>query len=195
MKNTYLVQRLKKPFKSENKLTKLSNVFAFGGGLVNGGIPEEGMKTIKDIFRFDYMGSAEFEFGAVPEALSKIAENFEKLIAFTLHAPYEHKNWYLETNAKGIKPIYVICEKEHRDEIVIRIKGFAKKDYNDTKERICLNESLAKEKIDDIADIVGWLELDNGFFFFSDKEMFNKTCKLFDVNEEGVLNGKDNKGN
>jgi len=183
MKNTYLIQRLKRPFKSEGKLETLQNAFAFGGGLVNGGIPKEGMQLIKDIFRFDYMGSAEFEWGAVPETLSRIGENFEKLVAFTIHTPYEYKNWRTETTNNGIKKIYVICEKEHREEVVKRIKKFAKSGKHNTKEHINLDESLSKEKINEF-DTVGWLELDNGFFFFSDKEMFEKTCKLFDVENE-----------
>ena len=175
MKNTHLVQRLKKPYKSDK-----INPYTFGGGLKDGGIPEDGIKLLKHVFRFDYMGSAEFEFGAVPEALAKIAENFEKLIAFTVHIPYQYKYWTDDKIKKGIKPIYIICEKEDRDEIVTRIKKYAKSDYNDTKERICLNENLAKDNIDDL-DIVGWLELDNGFFFFSDKEMFDNTCNMFDI--------------
>ena len=28
-------------------------------------------------------------------------------------------------------------------------------------------------------ETIGWLELDNGFFFFIDKEAFDGTCKLF----------------
>jgi len=182
MNNTYLVQRLKKPYKTEGKLQTLQNAFAFGGGLIDGGIPEEGMKLLKDIFRFDYMGAAEFEFGSVPEALAKIAENFEKLIAFTVHIPFEYKSWHIDSIIKGIKPVYVICEKENRGEVIERIKKFAKKDHNNTKERVCLNESLSKESIED--SVVGWLELNNGFFFFCDKEMFNKTCEIFDVNIE-----------
>ena len=178
MKNTYLVQRLKKPYKSDKV-----NPYAFGGGLRDGGIPEDGMKLIKDVFRFDYMGSAEFEFGAVPETLAKISENFEKLIGFTVHIPYEYKDWKNDDKIKGIKPVHIICEKEYRAEVVERIKKFAKTDYNNTKERICLNESLANEEINDNFDIVGWLELNNGFLFFSDKEMFDKTCNIFDINE------------
>jgi len=179
MIKSYLIQRLRKPCNSKNET--LANAFAFGGGLPNGGIPKEGMVLLKEIFSFDYMGSAEFEFGAVPKALSKIANNFENLIGFTIHAPYEYKHWDEVKCDKGIKQIHIICEKEQRDEVVKRIKNFAKKDcYGDTKEAVRLNENLAKE--DD--DIRGWLEIDNGYFFFSDKEMFDKTCILFDITAE-----------
>jgi hypothetical protein len=186
MKSSYLIQRLIKPYKKQLEgkgrlLQELGNTFAFGGGLKDGGIPKEGMELIKDIFRFDYMGSAEFEFGAVPKALSIMGENFEKLVAFTIHTPFKHERWDKPT-VKGIKQVHIICMKEHRDDVVKRIKIYAMNSYkNDTKEMVCLNESLALEELSNIA---GWLELDNGYMFFTDKEMFEKTCKLFDVDEE-----------
>ena len=30
-------------------------------------------------------------------------------------------------------------------------------------------------------DPFGWLELDNGFMFFLDKEMYEKSCQLFEI--------------
>jgi hypothetical protein len=195
MESSYLVQRLQKPYKTENNLTRLANAFSFGGGLVNGGIPEEGMKLLKDIFRFDYMGAAEFEFGAVPKALSKISENYENLIGFKIMAPYLYEGWDKgKKEFKGIKPVYILCHKDDRDEVVKRIKKWAKCNYQSkdflTKEAVNLNLSLAsqqllEEKIRDyVNDTVGWLELDNGYFFFTDEEMFQKTCDLFDVKVE-----------
>lgn len=71
MKSTYLVQRLVKPLKEESMLTALGNAFAFGGGYKNGGLSDEAFNMIKRIFRFAYMGYAEYEFGEVPKALEK----------------------------------------------------------------------------------------------------------------------------
>jgi len=195
MKSSYLVQRLKKPFTSENKLTALSNAFSFGGGLVNGGIPEDGMKLLKNIFRFDYMGAAEFEFGAVPEALSRMGQKFEDLIGFTLMTPFLYETWSKERKKmKGIKPVYVICLKEDRLDVCKHILKWAQSNYPkgiDTKGTVNLNASLAaedllKEGAEYTEDTVGWLELDNGYFFFKDKEMYEKTCELFDVKKEEV---------
>lgn len=65
--STYRVQRLKPPPKSEFHAT-LSQVF--GGGMM--GISKDGWKVIQQVMDFDYMGNAEYEFGAVPKALNNI---------------------------------------------------------------------------------------------------------------------------
>src|SRR3972149_3511420 len=65
MKTPYYIQRLGKPYST--------TPFSFGGGLINGGLADEAMKMLDSIFSFDYMGSAEFEWGAVPTALQSLA--------------------------------------------------------------------------------------------------------------------------
>jgi hypothetical protein len=62
------------------------------------------------------------------------------------------------------------------EEVTKRVLSFAKESHHNTKERIELYETLHKEQY---ADTCGWLELDNGYFFFTDKEMYEKTAKLF----------------
>jgi hypothetical protein len=78
--NPYLVQRLQRPYKGkEGGLIKDDpNIFSFGGGFKNGGLSKQAMDIFKELFRFDYMGAAEFEFGAVPKAFQAIAQNAEK---------------------------------------------------------------------------------------------------------------------
>ena len=51
----------------------------------NGGLSSEAMDLIRGIWAFDYMGAAEFEFGAVPKALQKIAAS--DLTSFTISVP------------------------------------------------------------------------------------------------------------
>ena len=65
MKNVYYVQRLKKP-------TGAVNPFSFGGGLINGGLHPAAIEMLKNVFSFDYMGAAEFEWGAVPTAIKAL---------------------------------------------------------------------------------------------------------------------------
>lgn len=67
MKNVYYVQRLL----SAGDIPP----FAFGGGKVNGGISPDVMKLLNKVFSFDYMGSAEFEWGAVPTAIKSLFTN------------------------------------------------------------------------------------------------------------------------
>lgn len=42
--------------------------------------PDERKKGVDRFFIFDYMGSAEFEFGALPEALKRMRANADKLV-------------------------------------------------------------------------------------------------------------------
>ena len=186
MQNSYLIQRLKTPFESEGLAKGLVNAFAFGGGLVNGGLSKEAMELLGDIFRFDYMGSAEFEWGAVPKALSKIADSIESYIAFGEDVKYKYRQYYYgrkkdPEDLSGKAKVYIICLKDDKEEVVDRIKKFAV-NHKDcfTKERVCLDEVLSGSS-EYNKDLGGWLELDNGYFFFTDKEMYAKTCRLFGI--------------
>lgn len=166
----YLIQRLDIPYKTEGegKLAGLAGAFSFGGGLKNGGISDEAMDLIKPIFSFDYMGSAEFEFGAVPKSLEYIAKKHDDYKAFT----YD-----------GVeKPIYVICfdDEELSDDICTHIKKYAKEPHGHrTKEMVGLYGAINDKG--HIRRTKGWLDIDNHFFFFIDEDMFKQTSKLFGI--------------
>lgn len=184
MKQTWLVQRLKRPYKSEGLLAKMDNVFAFGGGYVNGGLSDTAMDLLRNIFRFDYMGSAEFEFGAVPKALSKMADYVVKGegIAFRIPVHYRYKNWKTTGVESGVKDIYVICNKADELGVIASINSLASNGSRvELKERACVDASLAEAEYD--KDTIAWLELDNGFWFTKDKETFDKFCQLFGIKE------------
>ena len=70
---THLVQRLKKPFMKLGMAIR--NSFAFGGGFKDGGLNPEAAALLGEIFSFDYMGAAEYEFGAVADAFKTIAKS------------------------------------------------------------------------------------------------------------------------
>lgn len=94
LKNTCLIQRLLKPNKSS-----LSNIFNFGGGLKNGGLSDDAISMLNPIFSFDYMGSAEFEFGAIPEFFQVIAKN--------------HKNYVSSKININNTDVFIICDNAH----------------------------------------------------------------------------------
>jgi hypothetical protein len=165
MNRTWLVQRLKKPYVNpDSKLSQLGEVFSFGGGMVNGGLSNEAMSLLRPHFSFDYMGSAEFEFGAVPKSLSHIVKNRNQYTTVITEVAFETKDWKSKKELKGAKPILVICEKNHVEEVQTRLATFAKNTFNNTKEMINLDRSLADCEYD--KDTIGWLELDNHFLFF-----------------------------
>jgi hypothetical protein len=161
MEETRLIQRLHKP------LDKAS-FFAFGsGGLRNGGLSKDALEVLKNIWTFDYMGAYEFEDGSVPRALHKIA-NYSMV-----------GNGYTSTiNLE--KEISYICETGTENYVEKLIKTLAK-----NKHKIRLNQPTFLERTlkDDegFENLGGWLELDNGFLFFTDKPMYEKTLDLFKI--------------
>ena len=164
LKRTYLVQRLKKPYKGN-----ADNPFAFGGGLPRGGMNEEGYRVLNQIFTFDYMGAAEFEFGVVPEAIDGIAKGFAEGNGVTG-----------EIEIEGV-PVYYLAHKNVEKETIKRIQDLAKDPFI-TKMRLkewtgfddAISARNGTKKDDYAMKYIGWIELDNCFMFFVDKEAFEK---------------------
>ena len=146
--DSYLVQRLDKP-------RNFINPFSFGGGLKDGGLSIKASDILKSVFSFDYMGAAEFEWGAVPNALQFLAEqaHAKNLVAGKLTGD----------NATVIR---YLCPKQYEAEVIERITAIE-------------NNTISLKEPHKMRETAGCLELDNGFMFFYDKEMFENTCKLF----------------
>lgn len=193
MEESYLIQRLNRPWGNAlgGRLGP-DNPFAFGGGLRNGGLSEEGMSLLREIFSFDYMGSAEFEWGAVPDALSAIAKRAKHYRAGSTTIPladvaidFRDDRGALE----GERTVWVIAHREHLDEAIRRIHGWAREGFNrGLKETTRLSSSLRPFHEWD-EEVQGWLELDNGFFFFADEEMWRNVASLFGVKVEEEVSG------
>jgi hypothetical protein len=161
MESTYLIQRLGKP-------RGFINPFSFGV-TGNGMLSKEAQNLLKNIWSFDYMGSAEFEFGAIPKALQKIAIYCVEGRAST-------------STIKLGKDVYYICEKKDESEVVDRIKKLAKCENKFNLKEYCgLEKNLKGEGY--TQRLKGWLELNNGFMFFVDKEMYDTTSTLFLSND------------
>lgn len=163
MERVYYVQRLKKPHDNINP-------FSFGGGLVNGGISKEGMGMLKGIMSFDYMGSSEFEWGAVPTALQALASEGIKAAINTIICNEQE--------------VYIIAPEAVMAEVTEWVTNTAKGEHEQLKESLNFKRALDKEKY---ADAVGWLKIeddrrcDEPFMFFIDKQMFENVCKLFGI--------------
>lgn len=188
MNRTYLIQRLEKPLNPPegHLLHGKDNPFVFGGGLNNGGLSKEAMEMLRPIFSFDYMGAAEFEFGEVPKALSKIAQGAQDLVRGEVRVPNEkmsmmawEKRMFQPLPKDGEVIVYILCRKEHLEYVQELVRDLIASKVL-LKEDTLLRESVMTRKDGDMFNkrICGWLELDNGFFFFTDKEMFEKTTAL-----------------
>ncbi|GAA1436434.1 hypothetical protein GCM10009616_36200 [Microlunatus lacustris] len=189
MKRSWLVQRLQKPI--EGRHGELVNAFAFGGGYKNGGLSDEAMTYLRPILRFDYMGSAEFEFGAVPEAFQRVARYASggSLKASTLSIPLHlaKPGWRVPKGAPkptGEAVIYVLCNDDDTEGIHERIDEWAT-GREQLKETTRLSAVLLPaEREEWQPDTCGWFELDNGFLFFTDRDMWQQVCTLFGVTAE-----------
>ena len=160
LKSTYLVQRL------NASQGNYDNPFSFGGGLKNGGLSEDAMKLLRPIFSFDYMGSAEFEFGAIPKCFQSMANRIKE---YSTHEIIINK-----------MPVYIICETVNAELINERVKELAKnkircKDWTSFNQALGLNKYSKKED----CRTIGWLELDNEFLFFVNKDAADKTAQIF----------------
>jgi hypothetical protein len=172
LQSTYLVQRLGKPYKGN-----ADNPFNFGCGLKHGGMNAEAYDALNQIFTFDYMGAAEFEFGAVPKAIDAIAKGFGEGNGVTG-----------EIEIDGVS-VYYLTHKHIEKETQDRIRKLAQDPY---KKQIRLKEwtlfgdaiSVRNGKLTDarkddfVMNYIGWIELDNNFMFFVDKEAFEKFKQL-----------------
>jgi hypothetical protein len=178
LSHTRLIQRLDAPRGQDNP-------FSFGGGYKNGGLSDDAMELLRGVFSFDYMGAAEFEFGAVPKALSAIANLSSKgEYAAWSFAPKLRKPDKSKLSVPAHDTIYVVAPRAQRGEIEALITHLANERWNsDLKETTHLNAVLWPDD-NWSARFKGWLELDNGFFFFVDEVMFNKVANLFGIESE-----------
>lgn len=171
MEKSYLIQRLKKPI----DYTPIS----FGGG-GNGGISKDNMKILSKVFSFDYMGAAEFEFGVVPKALNKMIESASDFVKGSMTVHWQALRWKTRKMVKGDSKVYFFCHKDHKKEVKARIAGWAMGNNISGYPKCGVR---LRDSFDDHS-YHGWLELDNGFFFFTDKTMWENTCGLFNISKK-----------
>ena len=183
MKKSWLIQRLKKPTKFTGLM---GNPFSFGGGLRNGGFTKEAMDILKDILSFDYMGASEFEYGAAPEALSKIFENVKDFVTKKIKVAYRYIDYsgQKKQTFNGAKFVWIICHKDDVKEVCERVKAYGTgqdgtRSMYETKEYVGLAVSLAISP----PRFEGWIEISNGYMFFCEQTMYRKMRDLLGIKE------------
>lgn len=178
--SSWLLQRLKKPYTKEAK-TPIEAMAKYG--LSATGLSHKAREILSEVCIFDYMGSAAYEFGAIPKTLRKMAG--EKLVRAQFPVPYYYKHWRDKNPSEGFRTVYTICKQEDFQEVTNRILKFAVGDPSmRCKEMHEVDASLAEHEYS--KDVHGWLELDNGYMFFKSATMWFDFCKLFDVVENAV---------
>lgn len=122
-------------------------------------------KGIDALLRFDYMGSAEFEFGALPQSLKRVRAN---------KANYTMFQYSLKSKPSCV--LTVICEKSEQDQIGEIIEGLAKnkyrlKEYCDLKDWVSPSES-SPSRISDF-----WWDIENDWFIWKQNTEFDLEFK------------------
>jgi len=167
MKHSYLIQRLRRPHDSVNP-------FSFGAGGPYGGFNPEALAIVSKVWCFDYMGAAQFEQGAVPEAL-------ERIVQYAHQGKARNHTLFLDGHS-----VYSLSEQGTEQEVAQRITQM----YTDERtlhlrEYCGLRASLENKD----RDVVGWLELENAYMFFIDETMFRGALHLFGI-DRAVKKGK-----
>ena len=188
LKRSNLVQRLKAPYKEGGLGRKLGAAFAFGGGLVNGGLSPEAMELLGPIFRFDYMGASEFEHGAVPKAIASLVsminpdDPFESKTIEVYPSDVVDQPFYGKHTERRTEPleIHVLYVRSQLGEAAERVRELAVQEtIQDPMERTGLNKRVVCVDGNDGDDpITGWLDLDNGWFATTSDEMRDGLLKL-----------------
>lgn len=199
MKRSKLIQRLSIP---EGDVDAFGdNPYVGAGPVLNWGISQESMKALRGVVVFDYMGAAEFEWGAIEKAMRLVADHrmIEELMGFVITIPLREveRTFFDEENEPpdGDGTVWVICRKEDANEVSRRIRAWAKNDVDRFGKHDCdpewyllettrLNAALRPNPVWP-SKICGWFELDNGFFFFTEEKMYNRVMKLFGLESKG----------
>src|SRR5260221_2462887 len=78
--------------------------------------------------------------------------------------------------------VWYICNKDQEDEVIDRILEDAKGKLDIKNGYQQFARVLRRDPEETYPDdTIGWLELDNGFFYFIDEEAAKKTATLFGV--------------
>lgn len=106
-------------------------------------------------FSNDYMGSAEFEFGALPKSLRAVTPHLDK------YQIYQDKR-YKKADGQGL---FLFCTPEMKEEVLSRIELLYRDEIN-LKERSGLADCLnAQDEKGYGTDINLWWDIENHFFF------------------------------
>ncbi len=111
--------------------------------------PEE-RAYINGLMPMDYMGSAEFEFGTVPDALRAISDNRADFTRFELTLEGTADNFWHKTFPVSVAsvPLYGFCRRGHKDNVKRDIGLFAHDTFKGrTKESTRLREIFGKIEV------------------------------------------------
>ncbi len=160
MESPRLIQRLKAP--SNNAIT-----WAFPSTRT-GLFSQEQIRSLTPILTFDYMGSSNFEFGKVRDAINMTYKFFS-----------ENLGTYGQIDLQ--KPIFYLTSRSLESDVK---KFLTQLSQNGDNHFIFEKPTYLKETLDNRGDdskYKGWIELNNPFMFFTDQEMYEGIKSLLNI--------------
>lgn len=194
MQTTYLIQRLEPPRINEFA-KKVDQTFAFGGG--GSGFTKEAFKILSELFTYEYMGNAEFEFDTPRKVMEDITQRSKDFVAETMTLRLEDFDfpWWMK-DTKKIKnkaernlfleaidkfpmnyEVYLFVDKKHLEGAKVLISALAKNQVRLKTSSRFTDSYLLDPRFP--SRTVGWIEYSNGFFFFKNREMWQNVVEAF----------------
>jgi hypothetical protein len=199
LSRSFLIQRLEKPNLRPDGDGICHNPFTFGGGRMDGGFHPEIAEKFAKLFRFEYMGSTEFEWGALPLAIWAMAWHAGATTKRPEEIPGNHWGidvYRLPQKPQGLKAtavyighqtVFLLAPDGTENEFAERLRAFAKDEYDrkySTKAHVGLRETLERLSANEEPKHLGWIELNNGAFFTVDRGMFCGMMEFFGLETE-----------
>lgn len=124
--------------------------------------------SFDDTFRLQYMGSAEFEFGALPASLLRICHHLDEYHSFTANEI---------TQAKTESSLRILCKDNQLSEIIKAILQISEAPHvrePHVKESLYFYENRFAPDKDKYGHVDLWWDIDNDFFFTFGKVTMKK---------------------
>lgn len=117
-------------------------------------------KGIDSILRFDYMGSAEFEFGSLPKSLKRIRATIN--------------DYTVDRITINGNPVNIFCKSDDLNDVVAFLNMLSETEYPRMKEQPRFYNYLKGEKSKyESFNIDHWWDIENDFMFWRDKKGFD----------------------
>jgi hypothetical protein len=164
------------------------------------GASERQMAALAPVFGVDYMGSSEFEYGVFPRSLNEFQEYVRKgkVEVRELMVDARFSKWIdgQERVFSGEKTVYLLSPRKYMNGAENFLKKLATEgEQPGLVEPTHFAEALFAKDIQAVQKslsasyrpVVGWYDLGNHYFVFTNPETLEKTKQLFGVKESGRL--------
>lgn len=191
-KDPYLVQRLCSPFGENTEIKPCKQL---------------DLSVFDRVFRLDYMGHAEYEFGTVGKSIRRMNKELSlEAFSITVKGCHIKKNGWDRNTIKhlGYKKklpfypedatIYILCDKGNRTNVEKTVRGLISEDIrpkNGTQVESVLDHVLSTvpkkyrgrrgHQEARKSNVCGWFDLENDFMYFSDELVWKNVCHAFNV--------------